>query len=152
MFGSLSLGYRIVAGIAFLSAIIAFLSAIFVAGIFLGYKHEHDALVSYRAQVEQMATDQDRVAKAKDAEFERIKKESANDYSNQLTANTAYWSKRLRNFSCTGSVPQASTAASGVNEAAADPLPDYSKLVMDCQASTVQLEQLQRWVTQTRSE
>jgi hypothetical protein len=143
MFGAIPLVYRIAAGVAFLAAI-------FAAGVFTGYRHEHDALVSYRAQVAQEVADQTTASKAKDAEFERVKKESQDAYETQLGNNTAYWAKRLRNFSCASTLPQASSATGKVDAAPADALPDYAKLVMDCQATTVQLEALQDWVRKTR--
>lgn len=140
MFGALPIAYRLLGGLVLLAGV-------FLGGVFLGYRGPHNALVTLKSQVAQEAADQARAAQARDAENERVKKEITDDYQTQLRANTAYWTHRLLHTTgCASPMPQDPGAASGAHEAAANPLPDsYSQLVLDCQATTVQLEQLQQF-------
>ena len=129
----------------------AVLIAVFVSGVFVGYRGPHDALVKYRTQVEQAAADQDRIVKAKDAENERVKKETEDAYQTQLNSTVGYWTRRMRNYSCSSVMPKDTGATGKPNGPSTDSLPpDYPKLIEDCSATTVQLEALQNWVRDTR--
>lgn len=143
MFGTVPVAYRLLGGIVLLGGV-------FVGGVFIGWRGPHNALVQYRAEVAQAAADQDRIAQAKDAENERLKKETEDAYQTILANNTNYWNNRLRDYKGSCGLPKASTTASGVNETTKYSLPDYEKLIMDCQATTVQLEALQKWIKETR--
>lgn len=143
MWGTIPIGYRLLGGFVLLAAV-------FTAGVFFGWLGPHNALVQYRAEVAQVAADQNRIAKAKDAENQRIAKETESAYQTQLDGNTAYWTKRLRNYNCTGIVSKYTGTPTGTNETASEPLPDSRSIIIDCQATTVQLEALQKWVRDTR--
>lgn len=145
MWGISGIGYRVLGSIALLVAV-------FTAGAFIGYRGPHNALLTFRAQVAQEAADQARIAKAKDAENERIKQEAENDYQTTLINNTNYWHQRLlHSQGCSSTVSTNTAAASGVDETTSNSfLPPYNQLVLDCAATTVQLEALQKWVKETR--
>ena len=143
MFGTLPIAYRLLGGLVLLGIV-------FLGGVFAGYSHEHTARITLAAQVTQMGMDQVAANKARATELDRIKKETLDDYQTQLSSNTAYWVKRLRNYSCGSTMSTSAPAASGVNATPTDNVPDYAKLIMDCQATTVQLVTLQKWITKTR--
>ena len=108
-----------------------------------GYLPEHNAFTTYRAQVEQAGKDQAAQSKATAELNRKLAEEKRNEYQTNLNRNTALWTKRLQNYSkCT--VSPNPTAASGIAETFADTLP-VDKLIMDCQATTVQCVSLQDW-------
>jgi hypothetical protein len=144
VFGIDSIVYRLLSGFVLLAAI-------FTAGVFVGWRGPHNALIQYRTQVEQAAADQARIAWAKDAENERVKKETEDAYQTQLNSTVGYWTRRMRNYSCASGLPKDTGTTSKPNGPATDSLPpDYPKLIEDCSATTVQIEALQKWVRDTR--
>ena len=109
-----------------------------------GYLPEHNAFTTYRAQVEQAGKDQAAQSKAVDERNRKLAEDTKNEYQNTLNRNTALWTKRLQNYSSCTMSPNP-TSSSGVAETTTDFVPDNRTLIMDCQATTVQLISLQDW-------
>ena len=109
-----------------------------------GYLPEHNAFTTYRAQVEQAGKDQAAQSKATAELNRKLAEEKLNEYQTNLSRNTALWTKRLQNYSSC-SVSGNPTAASGIAETTTDNVFNTPKLILDCQATTVQLISLQDW-------
>lgn len=143
MFGTLSLGYRIV-------GILAIGAAILLAGIFIGYRHEHDSLVALESKVAQAAADQVKSDKEKEALYERNLNEANKNTTNAAQSISDYYHAHpsirvLHDSSC--SVSQANDNSQGTNDSTTDSnvatyISQYSPESSEQVAS--QLDQLQK--------
>jgi hypothetical protein len=118
-----------------------------------GVMHHYDnlALVNFQQDVAAKGAAQAAATKAADLANIQKGKDVENDYEKRLADSNAFWSRRLRNTSaCSGTVPKTSTTAGAANGSPPNGIPAYPKLIQDCAATTVQLEELQKWVKQTR--
>ena len=153
MFSLLPLPYR-------LGIICLLLLGLFSLGYGMGYLHEHDKFVSYQAQIKQEAADQAAHVKDIEAQHQKLLEDTKNDYENRLANNTAYWQRVLHSATSPYGLSKTSTAAvssvasspNTLSDSAISKLPMPGQLVMDCQATTVQLESLQAWVIATLKE
>jgi len=127
MFGLTLSGYIMIA-----------LAALALFGVGYG-KYEHNALVTYKAEVATIADKQIAENKAKIKEQELINKGVINEYQTKLSALKSYYNGLRQPGS--GSMPSLSNPASGVNESATDQL-------LACAATTQQLVSLQDWIKQ----
>jgi len=114
------------------------LAALALFGVGYG-KYEHNALVTYKAEVATIADKQIAENKAKIKEQELINKGVINEYQTKLSALKSYYNGLRQPGS--GSMPSLSNPASGVNESATDQL-------LACAATTQQLVSLQDWIKQ----
>jgi len=113
----------------------------------MGWKHEHDTMVTFQAQVKQQAVDQLTHTKQVEADHQTLLENTKNDYEKRLADVNDYWTKRLLHTPTDSKpVPVPGTTPIRPDGAAPDPLPDTDKLIVDCAATTVQLEALQTWV------
>ena len=125
----------------------------FSVGLFLGWWHEHDKLVTYKASVAQVAADQER----RNAEIVRhhteVKEKIHADYQKQLADLRRYYGERLRQQS-SSHMSSASDATRRANGSSGNSRSNRSaaSLVEDCAEVTLQLRELQRWVRETRAE
>ena len=114
MFGDIPLPYRI-AGILCIGA------AIFAAGVFAGYRHEHDALVSYRSKVEQAAADQTRIAKEKDDEHDKQTLAVAQSYGDDVNRLNDALARMLHTKTNSFSMPKTTNGSEAVDGASIEP-------------------------------
>ena len=118
--------------------------AIFLGGVLAGWLPAHNKYIEFKSSVEQAGRDQAAQSKATDERNRKLAEETRNEYKTTLDRNTALWTKRLQNYSSCTMSPNA-TSSSGTPETSTDNVFNTPKLIMDCQATTVQLISLQDW-------
>ena len=123
---------------------------VFAVAYTLGWRHEHDKLVAYKATVAQAAADQERrtaeIVKRHEADKEAIHE----DYQTRL-ADLRREFRRLRDKDGSGSVPAAPDATARVDDPAVDTRSlERSALLERCAETALQLEELQSWIKRTR--
>jgi len=133
--------------------LVARFAVVFSIGLFLGWWHERDKLVTYKATVAQMAADQERHNAQIVKYHTEVKERIHADYQKQLADLRRYYAKRLREQS-SGELPSTSDAARRANGSSGDTRStrNATSLVEDCAEVTLQLQELQRWVRETRKE
>lgn len=114
------------------------LAALALFGVGYG-KYEHNALVTYKAEVATIADKQIAENKAKIKEQELINKGVINEYQTKLSAIKSYYGG-LHNSS-SGKMPPFSNTTSTVNGSTSDQL-------LACAYTTQQLVSLQDWIKQ----
>jgi len=132
---------------------IACIAGAFSVGLFLGWWHERDKLVTYKASVAQIAADQERRNAEIVRQHQEVKEKIHEDYQKQLADLRRYYDKRLREQS-SSHMSSGSDATRGVNGSSGNSRSNRSatSLVEDCAEVTLQLQELQRWVRETRTE
>jgi len=119
---------------------------VFGAGFAVGYLHEHDKLVAYRASVESLAAEQERQTQAIIDRHEKTKDEIHADYKDRLAKLRADYERRMREQS-TSDVSTACRATSRSDDSTTDSRSlDREALIERCAETTLQLEELQKWV------
>jgi len=124
---------------------------VFAVAYTLGWRHEHDKLVAYKATVAQAAADQERrtaeIVKRHKADKEAIHE----DYQTRLADLRRDYERRMRDKDGTGSMPTTADAASRADHPAVDTRSlERSALLERCAETTLQLEELQKWIRRTR--
>ena len=134
-------------------ALVAGIAVAFSVGLFLGWWHEHDKLVTYKASVAQIAADQERRNAEIVQKHTEVKEQIHADYQERIAQLRRYYDKRLREQN-SGELPSASNATRGANGSSGNARSNRSatSLVEDCAEVTLQLQELQRWVRETRAE
>lgn len=115
--------------------------ALCAAMYFMGWNHEHKKFVEFRAQVEAVGKAQE----AKNAEIvkqhEQITQGIKDEYEAKLAAVNNYYSASVQPNTRSGSV---STAGAATDRTLATP--EYRLLARQCAATTLEFEELQKWV------
>ena len=116
-----------------------------------GWWHEHDKLVAYKATVYQAAADQaqrtDEIIKRHNQATEAIHE----DYKSRIKRLHANYANRLRNANSSCAMPTTAATTSRVDDAAVDSRSlTTPEIIERCALVTLQLEELQQWVEQTR--
>jgi len=124
---------------------------VFAVAYTLGYQHEHDKLVEYKATVAQAAADQERrtaeIVKRHEADKEAIHE----DYQTRLADLRRDYERRMRDKDGAGSMRTAPDATARVDDPAVDTRSlERSALLERCALVTLQLEELQSWIKRTR--
>jgi len=124
---------------------------VFAVAYTLGWRHEHDKLVAYKATVAQAAADQERrtaeIVKRHEADKEAIHE----DYQTRLADLRRDYERRLRDKDGAGSLPATAATTSRVDDPAVDTRSlERSALLERCAETTLQLEELQAWIRRTR--
>jgi len=145
----------------FLSTVIEFLRSraltlvgigiTFVAGAAVGWLHEHDKLVAYRASVESIAAEQEIKNRETIAKHNQTTRDIHKEYANALDRLHQYYNGRLRDNKNTRGMPANSTAASRTsNPSPNQPLTTTERL--ECAESVLKLIELQKWVREITSQ
>ena len=117
---------------------------VFLAGAFAGWLFEHDRFVAYQAKVEQLGKVAEQQARQAEAEHETRTREIEDDYTERLAALHSKYSSRVRDpGGC--HLPRTTQTPKTVDEAAANSDPDFVEM---CAETTLQLDQLQKWIRQ----
>ena len=134
-------------------ALVAGIAVAFSVGLFLGWWHERDKLVTYQASVAQIAADQERRNAQIVKHHTEVKERIHADYQERIAELRRYYDKRLREQN-SRELPPASDATRRVNGSSGDTRSNRNatSLVEDCAEVTLQLQELQRWVRETRTE
>lgn len=122
---------------------------VFAFAYALGWQHEHEKLVAYKATVAQAAADQERrnaeIVKRHEADKEAIHE----DYQTRL-ADLRDRYNRLREQS-SSDLPTTGDSTGRADDPAVDTRSlEHSALLERCAETTLQLEELQDWVRRTR--
>ena len=122
--------------------------ALFASGALVGWLHEHENLIKYRASMQALAKEQERQNAENIARHNETKHAIKEDYENRLSDLHDYYRNRLRDQSaCRVRIPTAPAKRS--DEKTGNTIP-ATRLAEDCAAVTLQLEELQKWVRETR--
>jgi len=109
----------------------------------MGWNHEHKKFVEFRAQVEAVGKAQE----AKNAEIvkqhEQITQGIKDEYEAKLAAVNNYYSASVQSNSNSGRLPASPSTTSGAIAS-----PEYRLLAQRCAETTLELEELQKWVKQ----
>jgi len=124
---------------------------VFAVAYTLGWRHEHDKLVAYKATVAQAAADQERrtaeIVKRHKADKEAIHE----DYQTRLADLRSDYERRLRDKNGAGSVSTATDATARADDPAVDTRSLAKAALLErCAEVTLQLEELQAWIRRTR--
>ena len=108
---------------------------------FLGWNHEHERFVKYKAEVAAISKAQEVINQAKVKEHEIISTSIANQYEARLSAVHNYYADRVQPVAGAGSVPAVSKPTVCAYAAPADAVP-----ARQCAETTLMLTELQNWV------
>jgi hypothetical protein len=132
-------------------------AASFLGGMYQGYSKEHKALITYQAKVEAAGQAQEAANKALEVQHQQQTEQIKNDYENRLAAlrKQYYGSLFIDPVQGRVSIPaQGTPASSGFNAATPNQVPAGSQIVspdlfaQQCMQTTLQLVELQNWVTE----
>lgn len=119
-----------------IGAALAFCAAVY----FMGWNHEHKKFVEYKAEVAALGKAQEEKNVALVAEHKQIAEGIKNEYEAKLAAVNNYYARGLHDIN-TSNLPSTANAPSGVTTS-----PEYQLLAQRCAATTLELEELQKWV------
>ena len=124
--------------------------ALFAAGAFVGWLHEHEKLIKYQASAQALAEEQERHNAEIIKKHNETKQQIHDDYKKRIADLHSYYNdKRLRNKdSCEVSPAAKSTIRPDGNPSNNQPLATTD--AEQCAAVTLQLLELQQWVRETR--
>ena len=119
--------------------------ALFASGALVGWLHEHENLIKYRASVQALAEEQERHNAEIIARHNETTKDIHDDYKKRLSDLRSYYNDRVRDQD-TCRVSPAANAAIGTDGNPSNNQPLTTTDAEQCAAVTLQLLELQQWV------
>ena len=110
---------------------------------FLGWNHEHKKFVEFKAEVFALGKAQEEKNAAIVKQHEQITQGIKDEYEAKLAAVNNYYSVGVQSNSNSGRLPVSPSTTSGATAS-----PEYRLLAQRCAATTLELEELQKWVKQ----
>jgi hypothetical protein len=114
-------------------------------GWWIGYSHEHELFVAFKAQVTAAGEAAQKAAKETEQRHEEAKNEIEQEYKDRIASVQRRYADSLRR-SNSRAVPATSDPTRRLNAAAANSDP---YLVEQCAETTTQLIELQNWIKRT---
>jgi hypothetical protein len=108
---------------------------------FLGWNHEHKKFVEFKAEVSALGKAQEEKNAAIVLQHEQITQGIKDEYEAKLAAVNNYYAIGVQSNPSSGRLPAAPSTTSG-----ATAIPEYRLLAQRCAATTLELEELQKWV------
>ena len=108
---------------------------------FLGYSHEHERFVKYKADVAALGKAQEQLNAALTEKHELISTSIKDEYEANLSAVHNYYSDRVQPVASSGSLPTVSKPAKCPITATTDTVS-----ARQCAETTLMLTELQKWV------
>jgi len=115
--------------------------AVCAAMYFMGYSHEHKKFVAFKAEVAAVGKAQEVINAAIVKQHEQITQGIKDEYEAKLAAINNYYSVGVQSNSSSGRLPPVPSTTSGATAS-----PEYRLLAQRCAATTLELEELQKWV------
>jgi hypothetical protein len=123
-------------------------AALFASGLWIGYDHERKVFMEFKAQVEAAGRAAEARAKETEQRHEETRQEIEQDYKERLASLQRRYANSVRNTGG-GNVSKSTDPTRRLDEAAANSNPYF---VEQCAETTLQLLELQRWVSRTLKE
>ena len=123
--------------------------ALFAAGAFVGWLHEHEKLIKYQASAQALAEEQERHNAEIIKKHNETKQQIHDDYKKRLSDLRSYYNDRMREQDSSRVSPSCATP-SRINGSPSNPEPLATTTVEKCAETTLQLQELQDWIRRTR--